>query len=307
MRALLIAGIALLAVPAPARAALAYRDAAGDVVVAHDDGSHPRVLARGREPSLSPDGRRLAFLTRSHCGCNAGRLHVIDTRGQHARVLAQSVYSPGFRPLPLPWSPDSTRIAAAAYSQFGGYVFDLRRRRRHFVPSDFRLDGATFSPDSTRMIYEDSGGTCREGRMVLLELASWRRTSLGCGEGAVWGRRGFAFLRGRGLYFVTRPGQKKQLLMADDSGGLVPIGWSNDGYRLLVIRPDPSTSALHALILDRRTGMTQTLSTSFTAISAISRNGRDVLGETDGNVVAGADDGTTKVLARNAGSPTWNR
>jgi hypothetical protein len=307
MRALVIAGLALLALPASSGAKLAYRNMAGQIVVARDDGSAPKVRARGLQPSVSPNGRRLAWLTGPSQNSAPRVLHVSDVGGAHARVLVRNVYRPGFLPLPLPWAPDSRTLAVSSTFRFGGYVVDTRTGTRSFVSSDFRFDGATFSPNSSRMIYADSSAGCDNGGIVLFSLRPRRRTSLGCGEGAVWGPKGFAFLRGDWVYFVSRPGRKPRRLISEGDGVVVPVGWSADGQRLLAYEAGATETALHALILDRTTGLTQTVGPAFTNIVAISRDGHRVLGESGGDVVAAGDAGTTTVLAKDASSPSWSR
>jgi hypothetical protein len=308
MRALLIAAVALLALPGSAGAKLTYRDAAGKVVVARDDGSSPKVLAaRGFLPTLSPNGRRVAYLTPGPCKCAARTLHVSDADGRNDRVLARKVYRPGFLRLPLPWAPDSRHIAVSGYYRFGGYLVDAKTRRSSFVRSEFRFDGATFSPSSRRMIYADSGGTCENGRIVLFSLRERRRTSLGCGEGAVWGPKAFAFLRDGWVYAARRPGSKPRRLIEQGDAATVPVAWSADGERLLLAQASRTETTSHALIVDRTTGAAQTLGPAFTNITAISRDGHTVLGVSGGDVVAADDDGTTSVIAKNASSPSWNR
>ena len=308
MRALLIAGIALLAVPGSAGAKLTYLDAAGRVVVARDDGSAPKVVAaRGFLPTLSPHGRRVAYLTPGSCKCAARTLHVSKADGRNDHVLVRKVYRPGFLRLPLPWAPDSRHIAVSGYYRFGGYVVDAKTRRRAFVRSEFRFDGATFSPSSHRMIYADSGGSCENGRIVLFSLRERRRTSLGCGDGAVWGPKAFAFLRGKWVYVATRPGSKPHRLIEQGDGATLPVAWSADGEHLLLARAGATETTSHALIVDRTTGAAQTLEPAFTNITAISRDGHAVLGESGGDVVTAGDDGTTSVLVKNASSPSWSR
>jgi hypothetical protein len=307
-RAALFAGLFLLTMPAASPAKLAYRDGAGRVIVARDDGSAPRVVARhGLQPSLAPNGRRLAYFTRASCKCTARVLHVSGSGGRHRHTLARNVYRPGFRRLPLPWAPDSRFLAVSAWYRFGGYLVDSAKRKRSFVASDFRFDGATFSPTAKRMIYEDSGGRCSDGRIVLLTIASGRRTSLGCGEAVVWGPKGFAYLKGAGVYFARRPGEKPRRLI-DEGGAIVaPVAWSADGRRLLLYEAGASETALRALILDRGTGRVKRLDPVFSNIAAISRDGHAVLGVRAGDVVAVRDDGTTTVLAKNASTPSWTR
>lgn len=64
---------------------------------------------------------------------------------------------------------------------------------------------------------------------------------------------------------------------------------------------------MQALLIDRRTRHTVFLAQRFSAIEALSRNGRVVLGEIGGDVVAARLDGTTQVLATHATTPSWTK
>jgi Tol biopolymer transport system component len=298
----------MLAAPSTADALLAYRSHSGMITVARNDGSSPHALTRGQLPSVSPDGRHVTFFTGFSSESDAGTLHVMDRRGRHLRVLARDVYSPGFRMQPLPWSPSSDLVAASSNGRsFGGYVFDLEARKRLFIASDFRFDGATFSPTSPDLIYEDSSTQCDDGGLVLFHIETRKRRKLGCGETVVWGRRGFAFVRGSGVYFASRPGRRARRLVSDGDGVVLPRAWSADGTRLLLYSYTADTPGVRPMFVNLQAGTVQRLDVPFAWITTLSRDGRHVLGRRHGNVIAARDDGRVTVLARNASQPSWNR
>jgi hypothetical protein len=299
-----------LALPAPAGALLAYRDVDEHVVIAHDDGSAPQVVAEyGDHVSVSPDGRRLAYLSNANCGCSGSALHVTDALGRHDRVLARNVERPGGHWLPLPWSPDSRRVVVADENRGRGYVVEVKSGRRRSVRGPFFFEGATFSPSSRQLIIETDRAF--DGGIFLTSLRTRRRTLLGRGRYVVWGRRGFAFITDKGVYFERRPHRKPRRLFSARHATLVPVAWSANGQRLLLSRAIGARPGFHAQIYDRRTGTTHTLRPTFLDIEAISRDGHTVLGNAEMGgyraIVAAGDDGTTTVLAMDGSYPSWSR
>lgn len=307
---MLVAVIALgLWSASPAVARVAYESAAGDVVVAADDGSSPRAIAHGLGPSVSPDGRRVAYFAATGCGCNSFVLHVIRPSGASDRVLVRRVYSPGRSSTtePVLWSPDSRRLTVSAYGRSGGgFIVDVRTGRKRFVPSEVYFAQGSFAPDSSQIVYEDAGGLCSQ-RVLLYPGPRGRPRSLGCGGSPAWGCHGVAFARDGGITVARRPGGPEHHLVAPEPGRtLAPIGWSGDGNVLLAFQlVDEDT--YKGLLVDRRTRAVQTLPGSYTSVDAISRDASTVLAETGGDVVAVGSDGTTTVLAHGASHASWNR
>ena len=79
-------------------------ECANEVWTAHLDGSGAHRLVRGVAPSVSPDGRWVAFLRCSDYdyGCD---LYAIETRGGGPRLLARRTDT-------LVWFPNSDRVVA---------------------------------------------------------------------------------------------------------------------------------------------------------------------------------------------------
>jgi len=104
--------------PAPLSGAIAY-DLQGRIYVAGPDGSNPVALADvvainercpgevfARFPSWSPDGQYLAF-DRMCADRNLTEVVIADLQGN----VVQSLRVAQAYPLPMAWSPDSTRVA----------------------------------------------------------------------------------------------------------------------------------------------------------------------------------------------------
>jgi TolB protein len=83
-----------------------------------------RLVADGRDPAYSPDGRRIAFVTpRDHNGtirtgedesAYANELYVMNANGTGAERLTHSSELSELEPT---WSPDGTRIAYARQAE----------------------------------------------------------------------------------------------------------------------------------------------------------------------------------------------
>lgn len=84
-----------------------------------------------------------------------------------------------------------------------------------------------------------------------------------------------------------------------------PVRWSASGERLLVSE-EIGDREFRAVIVDLATGQTTTLSQTFSAVDALSRDGTTVLGEENGNVIAVRSDGISKTLAAGAEEADWN-
>jgi Tol biopolymer transport system component len=301
----LAGSLAALALPAPAGATLAYRDRDNNLTVANDDGTGARVLPHYAEyVSVSPNGRRVAYI-------RGEALHVTNAQGGHDRVVARRVRAPGVRLLPLPWAPDSRHVAVDAGAGYGSYIVDANTGKRRTVVKSYPSGGASFSPDSRRLLYE-GGRSPAFPDLVVYSRRDRHRTRVGKGHDPAWGRRGFAFRRGKSVYFTPRPGRKPRRLLSSSHGTLFPVAWSANGRRLLLYQANHDEgNSFRALIHDMGTGVTQTLGPRFATVTAISRDGQFVLGDAfiDGqrDVIAARVDGTTAVLARDASYPSWSR
>jgi len=245
---------------------------------------------------------------------------------------------------PFSWSPDSRYILGTinsscggahtvkarhcrAATPFGATLIDIRRGVLARYPG-CPVNGAAFSPDS-RMFALGFGvgaGSSQaanyEGRLELGSTARPKRLRLlGGGEQPAWGRPGLAFLRldtkaGLGdfseLDLVAAPGGPpralftRQMPNGDRLAGIV--GWTAGAGDLLAGLSGRfhTMQTVQPVLIDPRNGAMQYFPQQLMSISAISRDGSRVLGESlQGEVVAVRADGNVKVLASHAVSATW--
>ena len=90
-----------------------------EVCTVNPDGSGRRKITRTPErserwPTLSPDGKRIAFAT-----FNPSQLYMVDSKGRNETLLRKSYWS---RSRPA-WSPGGTEIAFASFDRI--YILDI--------------------------------------------------------------------------------------------------------------------------------------------------------------------------------------
>jgi len=304
----------------------------GKIVVAKDDGSAPRVIAKGAFPVVAPDGRHVAFFAGDRGGQG---LWVARIDGSHRKRVVRhtaprtnlGIYNP------FVWSPDSRYIVGniAALCMKSSHcgtnvpvtLVSIVRGVLARYPDIDPLDGAAFSPDSRRFVLgqapPDSPDTALVGK---LKLASIRRPRhlrfVRSGDVPAWGEPGIAFERPNlvgsspeggfdAIDLVATPGGVPRRLF----GGPTPnpsveiVEWANGPGDLLVGVFDPM-GKIQPVLIDPRTKAARYFPQKLMRISAVSRDGSTVLGESlQREVVAVRADGTVKVLASHADSATW--
>ena len=131
--------------------------------LARTDGSEPpRRLTTGKndtQPRWSPDGQRLAFVSKRGEGDKKpGQLHVMPLGGGEAQCLTDLKEDVG----EVAWSRDGTRIAFSARVRDPAYTSskdekededDKRRAPRRFKRLRFKLDSVGWTGDRRRHIY----------------------------------------------------------------------------------------------------------------------------------------------------------
>src|SRR6266545_3953589 len=142
----------------------------------HDRGVH-------FDPTLSPDGRRIAF--RSRIGDQNYEVRVVNTDGTGMRDLTNNPamdYAPA-------WSPDGRQIAFASERRFPlphVWVMNADGSHAHVLTRAFTGEYPAWSPDGKRLAYAAPGGlavvhpdgTSKRRLQLGLELAnfaSWSR------------------------------------------------------------------------------------------------------------------------------------
>jgi hypothetical protein len=316
-----------LVLAAPAQAALVYvKNPAADkpgVFVARDDGSQPRRIGTGTTPTVSADGRWVAWVSADPLPRVMLRL---ADRSRPARRVARASTAGE-----LAFSPDSTKLAMVLTGRLA--VHDIAERRTTEAAAGV-IRGYSFSPDSTSIVYGTSGrdeAADAESDLYIIELGAGPRQRITRDRKSLnplWGPNGIVHDRQK-----VRPGMAPSYNLFDiqpDGGslrritslripsllsGLVPVEFSGDGTRLLAEFVGQDTGVGFAV--NPRSGQTRSLSrnaeTGFVGFD-LTADGRTVLGHTGGPDPAARHNvvtmpyrgGDPTVLVRRAAFPDWS-
>lgn len=210
------------------------------------NGSHRKRLLRGHNPSVSPDGRTIAF-TRGHESETMDQLWLMRSDGTHARVVVRA--SGGFNP--IVWSPDSSHVLAGAWG--GLRLVDRRQGRvRELAGTEQYSERVSFSPDGRQITYERADQTGADVFVVSTSGGSPRRLTHDHKSYApLWGPSRIAYLRGRGfldgdIWLMDGDGAHNERLTTT-AAGYYPAAWSRSGRRLLGANPAIHNGRLWAL------------------------------------------------------------
>jgi hypothetical protein len=324
----LLGATVTLLLAAPAQATLVYVKQTPEqefrVYVADDDGSDPDRLGLGRSPTVSPNGRWVAWIAPGDT--QSVMLRLAD-RSRKARVVGRSD-APG----ELRFSPDSKSLGHVLGRRL--LVYDIRARRSSKAASG-NIRGFSFSLDSRAVVFGTSG---QDGSLdapsdlyrVGLDGGSRVRVTRDRKSlNPLWGRVGIIHDRQRrregdapsyNLFEIQPDGGSLRRITAlripQLVSGLIPLELSANGKRLIAefvgqdtrvgFAVNPESGSVRALSRDFENG--------FVAAN-LSADGRTVLGHTGGpnpgrasNVVAMPyRGGRAKVLVRRAAFPDWSR
>ena len=200
--------------------------------------SNPRLVAKGVDGTLSPDGSRLVYGGTTE----QPHLFVRDLASGEDRDLGRTLFSA--------WSPDGSRLAIWDRKRL--LVVDAKSGEAREVARG-TIFSSSFSPDGEEIIFV-KGSSPTEARIFVARLSDYRSTRLTNGWLARWGKSWIAFSRARYLnndrywlvsdLFLIRPdgtGTRPLTVEGETVGhgsddflrfGLVPNEFSADGTRL---------------------------------------------------------------------------
>jgi Tol biopolymer transport system component len=323
---LLGAAVALL-LATPAQAALVYVKDAGTqdsrVYVAQDDGSMPRRLGPGRSPTVSPNGRWVAWVAPG--SPERVMLRRAD-RSRKPRRLRRSGFIGELR-----FSPDSKQLGMVLGTRL--LVHDIPTRSSLRAASG-NIRGFSFSPDSKSLVFGTAGANDAfdaPADLYSIEFDAGPRRRITRDRKSLnplWGPTGIIHDRQH-----RRPGDAPSYNLFEiqpDGGslrritslripslvsGLVPLELSANGKRLLAEFLGQDTSVGFAV--NPETGKVRALSTDaengFVAAD-LRADGRIVLGHTGGPDPTNDHDvvtmpyrgGDPTVLVKDAAFPDWS-
>jgi hypothetical protein len=295
----------VVAAAAPASARLVYQridstEGAGShvIVAARDDGTRARVVTHGFAPVISPTGRRIAFFVLRHSG--RVDLYVIRVDGTHRRLLVRNVFAVD---RPIAWSSDGRYLVVAdAGHVFGAYLVDVQAPKVRQIPTESDFSDATFAPDARHFIVAEIGSTTDS--LLALKVGSRKQRHVGQGNFPVWGRSGIALNRHHKVLLRKRVDDPGHMIFRENGVVPLPVAWSADGKVLLIAEAKGSTTT--PLLLHPSKGTAKDVPVSGLTIRTLSRDGRQILGEKNQDVVSVRADGTVRVLAAHATNPSWN-
>jgi TolB protein len=218
---------------------------------AEPDGSHMHLLGIGTRPSVSPDGKRIAFR-------RAGHIWVMRRDGRGGRAVAASIGSSLDGP-PM-WSADQRRLAysgrttASAGDELD--VLDLRSGRKIRLPA---ARAFSWSPDGRRLAYMAFDPF--PGALVVVAAdgsgSKVIRTEIEGGTGLAWSPDGrwLAYTRigtrWQDLYRIRPDGSQETRLTRDLDEQSV-LSWSPNGHWLAYLRLDSNDLGESVRLLDVR-------------------------------------------------------
>ncbi|HEX4305366.1 MAG TPA: hypothetical protein VHZ54_04975 [Solirubrobacterales bacterium] len=332
----LVVAVALLVVPAGARATLAYTTHVfhPHVVVARDNGKGAKTIGAGTTPKVAPNGKLVAF-EREPANGKGPEMELYDI----ATGKTKTIFQPWRESYTFAWSPDSTMVAALRGGELGTrtlFVIDVETGKATRIATGY-FNGVSFSPDSEEVVFGlssgDFGGKTDLVRDPVTGGPSSTLTHDHISGYPLWGPQGqIVFVKqlnakGRkyhepknDLFLMNANGKGVKRLTHTTVGdlvfGLFPTAWSASGNQLLAEFGGQDTS--YAVAVNPKTGKEKNLSpnnseTGFAGV-ALTPNGKTVLGyiggfEGGGNSLKIASvpykGGKPKVIVTGGFNPSW--
>ena len=272
------------------------------IVVANANGSGSRILTRGWASFVSPDGSQVAVMDGNRTNL---RLELYaSSGGAPTRAIRINCGR-------IVWSPDSTKLACVDYTGAAAgkpsqlRLIDAASGARTTLATGFFDRQVSFSPDSGSLAYvqkptDDPYFNARSTlKVVDLAMRAVRTIRNGLVASPGWGPTEIAFAtlkpRGRNFTFDTA------VVKPDGSGfrrltrfrptaelfGPYPVAWSADGRRLLAGMNGPDAwTARESYAIDPIRGGVRLIAHSVSP-SALSRDGRFVIGQTGDSETTG--------------------
>ncbi len=302
------------------------------------NGSEPKQLGPGNDPVLSPDGATVAA---SLLGTGSGKgpaLAIYPTSGARPTTLGEVATQVA---VPLAWSPDSRYLAVSLGStalkgfvkKSGLAILDTTTGSLKTITTGI-VNGASFAPDgSDRVVFARASGENLTAPVNLYiaeptRAALKRITSDGHSLNPVWGPRFIAYDRQRlrrndaPVYQIwlrgSSVGAARQLTsihVRSLVSGLMPIGFSSDGTRLLAEFVGQDTSEAWTVTIPSKRASRIRVKGNGVLGAAISRDGSRLL-VTEGGLDGPADTGNVLTvpfaggaatqLVAHAAQPSWN-
>ncbi len=233
------------AVDAPGRITSHDLEYSSEIVVVNADGSGRQILVKGRDPAWSPDGARVAFVSRHD------ELFVMDASGENIRVIGGLLASnPVWEDFGPVWSPDSSRLAyidkssAAHLGQVSVVDVDTGKARR-ITYNPYQGADPVWSPDGERIAF--AGGMGNEWYLYVVDED-------GSAQKQLTTHRSYPFMRdlawsphGDHIAFTSpgKDGRDAEVFVVEADSGLVrqltdnvhaqdwEPEWSPDGTRIV--------------------------------------------------------------------------
>ncbi len=304
-----------LLISAPAEARLAYVRGDDAIYVARDDGTQPRRVATGIAPTVSPDGRWVAYLRPR---TTSVEMRLVRATGGASRRVARST-----EVREIHFTPDSKHVGVALRDRLT--LHEIARRRTTAILGGTR--GFSFSPDSRSVVWARAArGAEYDDPTDLYSraiggTASTRLTRDRRSRNPLWTARGITFNQqtARGelvlpayeIHTLERQITSNAVPIDDITYGPVPLALS--GTRLLAAVSGQSRYDPYAI--DLTTGIARRFAGDDLVPSALSRDGSTVLLQSGGLdptdrhdvVTVPWEGGAPTVLVRNARTPSWSR